>query len=263
MDVDDDIYGDGNMHRNGSNDGLLSSAHDGLISTAAALLKERHPPDARRMGVTCALYLGGRTAASDDDSELAAVQLTPSWADWGHSDTLRPGNSDALLHSSISHDGASSLPMTIPAPPIIGSCSPLLPSALLQAPYLAAGDARAAIGAGTNYTLSDTTTSSSVQRQGSSGQATQQPQDGASQQLQQVVLTEDAPLGLMTRGLDPAYILPLTVSCLKHGRIEVWRLISWGCLAVSLRSLASSDPVIRWAAGKEQKQNVYFLFRTG
>jgi hypothetical protein len=201
------------------------------------------------MGITCALYLGGRTAAADDDSELAAVQLTSSSAELGLSHAFRPGSSNLLFTNSSSHCGASSLPMSIPAPPIIGSCSPLLPSALLQAPYLAAGDARAAIGAATNCSTTDVTTTSSTQSL--NREAAQQPQHHDNPQLlQQAVLTGDAPLGVTSRGLDPAYILPLTVCCLKHGKIEVWRLISWGCLAVSLRSLASSDPVIRWVPGE-------------
>jgi hypothetical protein len=101
------------------------------------------------------------------------------------------------------------------------------------------------IGSSTNSTTNPVTLLPTAPA--TSGIPMHQQQERSQQQV--VTLSGDAPLGLATRGLDPAYLLPLTVCCLKHGKIEVWRLISWGCLAVALRSLASGDPVIRWVGG--------------
>ncbi|GFH06150.1 NopRA1 domain-containing protein, partial [Haematococcus lacustris] len=49
----------------------------------------------------------------------------------------------------------------------------------------------------------------------------------------------------MAGGADPAALLPFTLCCLRGGLLEVWLLLHWGLLALSLRCLAAPDLLLR------------------
>ncbi|KAL6757089.1 hypothetical protein V8C86DRAFT_2631887 [Haematococcus lacustris] len=49
----------------------------------------------------------------------------------------------------------------------------------------------------------------------------------------------------MAGGADPAALLPFTLCCLRGGLLEVWLLVHWGLLALSLRCLAAPDLLLR------------------
>jgi hypothetical protein len=45
--------------------------------------------------------------------------------------------------------------------------------------------------------------------------------------------------------VDPAWLMPFTLACLKSTAVDVQHLLEWGLLSLSLRMLASSDTCFR------------------